>query len=107
MGQSGLKSDALHWRQTASSSRVSFVSNCGAFFGRSLIKEEVMSTIRSAEQTYRQWSSPILLELKEREHQLAPSDRQALQNILLERRLINSGNPDGSDRRKAEPLSGG
>ncbi|MDZ5431756.1 hypothetical protein T3H00_03650 [Pseudomonas fluorescens] len=66
-----------------------------------------MSSIRSAEQTYRQWSSPILLELKEREHQLAPSDREALQNILLERRLINSGNPNGSDRRKTEPGTGG
>lgn len=60
-----------------------------------------MSSIRSAEQTYRQWSSPILLELKERAHQLDPLDREALQNILLERRLINSGNPDGNDRRKA------
>ncbi|AWY39401.1 hypothetical protein DKY63_05565 [Pseudomonas putida] len=60
-----------------------------------------MSSIRNAEQTYRQWSSPILLELKEREHQLDPMDREALQNILLERRLINSGNPDGNDRRKA------
>jgi hypothetical protein len=68
--------------------------------GGSLIKEEEMSSIRSAEQTYRKWSSPILLELREREHQLNPSDRQALQNILLERRLINSGNPAGSDRRK-------
>lgn len=62
-----------------------------------------MSSIRSAEKTYRQWSSSILLELKEREHQLAPSDREALQNILLERRLINSGNPNGNDRRKAGP----
>jgi len=60
-----------------------------------------MSSIRSAEQTYRQWSSPILLELKERAHQLDPLDREALQNILLERRLINSGSPDGNDRRKA------
>ncbi|MNF69177.1 hypothetical protein D3C84_510520 [compost metagenome] len=60
-----------------------------------------MSPIRSAEKTYRQWSSPILLELKEREHQLAPSDRQALQNILLERRLINLGNPSGNERRHA------
>lgn len=59
-----------------------------------------MSSIRIAEQIYRQWSSPILLELKEREHQLDPLDRQALQNILLERRLINSGNPEGHDRRK-------
>jgi hypothetical protein len=61
-----------------------------------------MSSIRRAEQVYRQWSSPILLELKEREHQLEPSDRQALQNILLERRLINSGNPVGADRRKTD-----
>jgi len=61
-----------------------------------------MSSTRNAEQTYRQWSSPILLELKEREHQMSPSDREALQNILLERRLINVGNPDGSDRRKAD-----
>ncbi|MGE8064647.1 hypothetical protein [Pseudomonas sp. NPDC089569] len=65
-----------------------------------------MSSISSAEQTYRKWSSPILLELKEREHQLDPSDRQALQNILLERRLINTGNPNGSDRRKAGPGKG-
>lgn len=63
-----------------------------------------MSSIRIAEQIYRKWSSPILLELKKREHQLPPSDRQALQNILLERRLINSGNATGSDRRK--PASG-
>ncbi|MBV6826653.1 hypothetical protein [Pseudomonas sp. PD9R] len=62
-----------------------------------------MSSIRNAEQTYRQWSSPILLELKERAHQLNPEDREALQNILLERRLINTGNPAGPDRRKADP----
>jgi hypothetical protein len=62
-----------------------------------------MSSIRSAEHTYRKWSNPILLELKEREHQLNPADRQALQNILLERRLINTGNPAGSDRRDANP----
>lgn len=73
--------------------------------GGSLIKEEEMSSIRSAEHTYRQWSSPILLELKEREHQLNPSDREALQNILLERRLINTGNPAGEDRRKASLVS--
>lgn len=65
-----------------------------------------MSSIRSAEKTYRQWSSPILLELKEREHQLAPSAREALQNILLERRLINSGNPEGNDRRNVKPSVG-
>jgi hypothetical protein len=34
-----------------------------------------------------------------------PSDRQALENVLLERRLINIGNPAGSDRRKADPAS--
>ena len=61
-----------------------------------------MSSTRNAEQTYRQWSSPILLELKEREHQMTPSDREALQTILLERRLIDDGNPNGSDRRKAD-----
>lgn len=64
-----------------------------------------MSLNRSAEQTYRQWSTPILLELKEREHQMTPSERQALENVLLERRLINTGNPSGSDRRKADPAS--
>jgi len=64
-----------------------------------------MSPNRSAEQTYRQWSSPILLELKEREHQMNPSDRQALENVLLERRLIDTGNPTGSDRRKTDPAS--
>jgi len=75
--------------------------------GGSPAQEEAMSSIRSAEHTYRQWSSPILLELKEREHQLAPMDRQALQNILLERRLINSGNPAGEDRRKAGSIGSG
>jgi hypothetical protein len=70
--------------------------------GRNHPKEEAMSSTRNAEQTYRQWSSPILLELKEREHQMSPSDREALQNILLERRLIDVGNPNGSDRRKAD-----
>jgi hypothetical protein len=64
--------------------------------------EEAMSSTRNAEQTYRQWSSPILLELKEREPQMTPSDREALQTILLERRLIDVGNPNGSDRRKAD-----
>ena len=64
-----------------------------------------MSLNRNAEQTYRQWSTPILLELKEREHQLTPSDRQALENVLQERRLINIGNPTGSDRRKTGPAS--
>jgi hypothetical protein len=64
-----------------------------------------MSPHRNAEQTYRQWSTPILLELKEREHQMNPSDRQALENVLLERRLINTGNPAGSDRRKMDPAS--
>lgn len=58
-----------------------------------------MSPIKKAERTYRAWSSPILLELKAREHQLNPDARQALQNILAERRLINIGNGAGSDRR--------
>ncbi|CAI8772385.1 CopG family transcriptional regulator [Pseudomonas sp. IT-P253] len=62
-----------------------------------------MAPIRTAEQTYRAWSSPILLELKEREHQLDPEARQALQNVLLERRLVDIGNPSGKDRRGADP----
>ncbi|KPG95450.1 hypothetical protein AEQ67_19665 [Pseudomonas sp. RIT-PI-q] len=66
-----------------------------------------MTAIRIAEQTYRTWSSPILLELKEREHQLDPVARQALQNVLVERRLLDTGNPDGSDRRNADPSAGG
>ncbi|EXF95741.1 MULTISPECIES: hypothetical protein [Pseudomonas] len=61
-----------------------------------------MNPIRMAERTYRTWSSPILLELKEREHQLQPSDRQALENVLVERRLLNTGNPAGKDRRKPQ-----
>lgn len=62
-----------------------------------------MTSIHQAEKTYRTWSSPILLELKAREHQLDPVAREALQNILLERRLINSGNPSGPDRRHTTP----
>lgn len=58
-----------------------------------------MSPIRIAEKTYRTYSSPILLELKEREHQLEPADRQALQNILVERRLVDIGSPTGVERR--------
>jgi len=61
-----------------------------------------MMSIRKAEKTYRAWSSPILLELKEREHQLDPAARQALDNVLLERRLIDFGNPSGTDRRNAD-----
>jgi hypothetical protein len=60
-----------------------------------------MPSVRTVEKTYRAWSSPILLELKEREHQLDPVARQALENILVERRLINLGNPSGSERRNA------
>ncbi|VVO23799.1 hypothetical protein [Pseudomonas fluorescens] len=59
-----------------------------------------MSAVHIAEQTYRNWSSPILLELKAREHQLTPSARQALENILVERKLLNWPSPTGklSDR---------
>lgn len=60
-----------------------------------------MTSVRTVEKTYRAWSSPILLELKEREHQLDPVARQALENVLVERRLINLGNPSGSERRNA------
>ena len=61
-----------------------------------------MMSVHNAEKTYRAWSSPILLELKEREHQLDPAARQALDNVLVERRLINLGNPSGTDRRNAD-----
>ncbi|MHC8326519.1 hypothetical protein [Pseudomonas sp. LB1P83] len=56
--------------------------------------------ISKAEKTYRTYSSPILMELKVREHQLDPDSRQALQNVLVERRLINIGNPSGNERRR-------
>ncbi|MHC8320088.1 hypothetical protein ACYZT4_05230 [Pseudomonas sp. GB2N2] len=61
-----------------------------------------MTPIHIAENTYRAWSSPILLELKEREHQLDPAARQALQNVLVERRLVDTGNPSGIERRNTE-----
>ncbi|MFI8226057.1 hypothetical protein [Pseudomonas sp. NPDC085632] len=59
-----------------------------------------MTSRRTIEQTYRTWSSPILLELKKREHQMAPFERQALENVLVERRLLDIGNPDGVERRR-------
>lgn len=59
-----------------------------------------MTSRRNIEQTYRTWSSPILLELKKREHQMAPIERQALENILQERRLLDMGNPTGIERRR-------
>ncbi|MGE1172515.1 hypothetical protein [Pseudomonas sp. BW7P1] len=58
-----------------------------------------MTSRSTIEQTYRTWSSPILLELKKREHQMAPVERQALENVMVERRLLDVGNPDGPDRR--------
>lgn len=66
-----------------------------------------MTSIRDTEKTYRTWSSPILLELKEREDQLDAAARQALQNVLVERRLVNIGNPTGEDRRGANPGASG
>lgn len=65
-----------------------------------------MTSIRVAEKTYRAWSSPILLELKEREDQLDSSQRQALQNILVERRLVDTGNPSGIERRVPQKNAG-
>ena len=59
-----------------------------------------MTSRRNIEQTYRTWSSPILLELKKRENQMAPVERQALENVLVERRLLDVGNPNGPDRRQ-------
>ncbi len=60
-----------------------------------------MTSRRNIEQTYRTWSSPILLELKKREHQMAPVERQALEVVLVERRLLDVGNPHGNDRRQS------
>ena len=59
-----------------------------------------MTSRRNIEQTYRTWSSPILLELKKREHQMAPVERQALENVLVERRLLDISNPNGDERRR-------
>jgi hypothetical protein len=59
-----------------------------------------MPSRRSIEQTYRNWSSPILLELKKREHQMARVERQALENVLLERRLLDVGGPERTERRR-------
>ncbi|CAI8819184.1 Acyl-CoA dehydrogenase [Pseudomonas sp. IT-347P] len=59
-----------------------------------------MTSRRNIEQTYRTWSSPILLELKKREHQMAPVERQALENVLVERRLLDIGSLDGIERRR-------
>ena len=63
---------------------------------------EDTGTIEALLQRLNEVRLPRLLELKEREHQMTPSDREALQTILLERRLIDVGNPNGSDRRKAD-----
>jgi len=60
-----------------------------------------MTSRRNIEQTYRTWSSPILLELKKREHQMALVERQALENVLLERRLLDFGGPEGTERRRS------
>ncbi|WP_095120256.1 hypothetical protein [Pseudomonas sp. Irchel s3f10] len=59
-----------------------------------------MTSRRNIEQTYRTWSSPILLELKKREHQMKPVERQALENVLVERRLLDIGIPDDIERRR-------
>ncbi|MFW9078853.1 hypothetical protein ACOI9X_06155 [Pseudomonas sp. P2757] len=53
------------------------------------------------ERTYRTWSTPILLELKKREDQMAPVERQALEVVLVERRLVDLGNPEGKERRQS------
>lgn len=65
-----------------------------------------MTSIRMAEKTYRTWSDPILLELKEREHQLDSSERQALHNVLVERRLMDIGNRSGIERRSPQKNDG-
>jgi hypothetical protein len=59
-----------------------------------------MPSRRNIEQTYRTWSSPILLELKKREHQMALVERQALESVLMERRLLDMGKPEGMESRR-------
>lgn len=60
-----------------------------------------MTSRHTIEQTYRTWSTPILLELKKREHQMGADERQALETVMVERRLLDVGNPDGNDRRRS------
>ena len=60
-----------------------------------------MTSRRNIEQTYRTWSSPILLELKKREHQMALVERQALERVLLERRLLDIGGPEATEHRRS------
>jgi hypothetical protein len=60
-----------------------------------------MRSHRNIEQTYRTWSSPILLELKKREHQMALVERQALESVLMERRLLDMGKPEGMKSRRS------
>lgn len=60
-----------------------------------------MRSHRNIEQTYRTWSSPILLELKKREHQMALAERQALERVLLERRLLDIGGPEATEHRRS------
>lgn len=76
-----------------------------SFINRHLVRERSMTRICDAERMYRTWSSPILLELKERADQLDPTSRQALENVLIERRLLDTGNPSGKDRRKSGPAN--
>ncbi|MCU7248205.1 hypothetical protein [Pseudomonas koreensis] len=60
-----------------------------------------MTSRHTIEQTYRTWSTPILLELKKREHQMGADERQALETVMVERRLLDTGNPNGSERRQS------
>ena len=91
----------MHSRLQGLSSRVTTSSDRAPARNTGLlIKERLMTSRRNIEQTYRTWSSPILLELKKREHQMAPIERQALENVLVERRLLDVGNPDGIERRR-------
>ncbi|SDT22459.1 hypothetical protein NLK61_28230 [Pseudomonas fuscovaginae UPB0736] len=53
-----------------------------------------------AERTYRNWSTPILLELNLRAHQLDAPSRQALRNVLIERRMADLGKPTEVEQRK-------
>jgi len=66
-----------------------------------LFKEKSMTThVLIAERTYRNWSTPILLELNLRAHQLDAPSRQALRNVLIERRMADLGKPTEVEQRK-------
>lgn len=59
-----------------------------------------MTPVLMAERTYRNWSTPILMELNLRAHQLDAPSRQALRNVLIERRMAELGSPARAEQRQ-------